>query len=570
VRERNGINLVDQSVFLARTVLLPRLWIYYMGAVPCVLYFLYFFHDMSANPDAQERLAISSGVLVLSLIWMKVWQSIFCLRSYETLLDTGPQKLHCVQLLRCIGWQTILGLLEIIVIPLSLLLTIPFGWCYAFFQNASMGPLVFQKEIISESIHLSSLWPKQNHLMLWILCPVSLFVMAIGIIATPNLISLINTGPTAVVTTIFVCCMLVVITLIINPFGGLLFINFFVAIVALPQLLRMLFGWETVYSMSPMTMLHPGFILTTWSLCFLCMDPLVKICYIARMYDKQAIRSGHDLLKKTGMAAISLLILLNVLKPDTVEAAVQQVNQKKFDIVVTQVLEKPSYSWREKVPLSVSDLKAKKNGTVYKFLSGIKKIIKKTLDWAGSVFSKIFKKPLFQTNKNLHTLPFGFKPLFVMILVVVVLLLVFLFIRTQLEKRQVKDAPAGITEKLTEDITSNTICAEDNPSDEWENLAKISVSEGDIKAAIRYLYLSTLSFLGERRMIVIRRSRSNREFKRELERRFPDKHELNEHFTDIISQFEYTWYGTELPAVIDLDKAVFSHHFIRDSVNQNA
>ena len=585
MKEINGIKLVDRSVSLACSTLQPQLWIYYAGAVPFLLYFLYFFNAMSVNPLAGDRLVFSSGILTLLFIWMKVWQAVFGLRVYEKLMETQPRALKGIDLLRCTGWQIILGAAGLILIPLALLLAIPFGWCYAFFQTATFVPLVCEKGVVSESIRLSALWPRQNHLMLWIICPISLFVMCCGVIAVPPLLQYFDHRAAMTVLTYATVGILIAATQVLNPFGGMLALNFAAAIFILPQLFRVLLGWETLYSMSPNTLLHPGFIMTVWALCFLCMDPIVKICYVVRLYDQRAIHSGHDLLKRIERAVPLLLLLLALGMPSGAWAAREPMldavaiapaihapafTQAALDKSIRQVLQKPIYFWRSSVSARVPRLGVKKSGFLHRFTDGVKDTVKKIAHWMAKAIRKLLKKPSPSQGLKLHFLPQWLGPRFIMLLagLAMAVLVAMLFLQRRIRSREHAAEPGAA--RLDEEPTLQTVSAADNSFDVWENMAKQSLSAGDAKAAIRYLFLSTLSLLGERRIISLRKSRSNRELAREVRRRFPDQTELNGSFFSIISSYEYTWFGTAVPNGERLEKAVHSHRTLKDFVQRHA
>lgn len=69
-------SLVEEAVVLLRRqpLALAR---YYIGALPFVLGFLFFWADMSRNAFAAERCAVSALVLAALYWWMKTWQSLF-------------------------------------------------------------------------------------------------------------------------------------------------------------------------------------------------------------------------------------------------------------------------------------------------------------------------------------------------------------------------------------------------------------------------------------------------------------------------------------------------------------
>ncbi len=93
------------------------------------------------------------------------------------------------------------------------------------------------------------------------------------------------------------------------------------------------------------------------------------------------------------------------------------------------------------------------------------------------------------------------------------------------------------------DLASDDIAADQLPEDEWLNLARQMMERGDLRLALRALYLAALAHLSQRRFISIARYKSNRDYQRELRRRRPAEAELNATFADAVASFDRAWYG---------------------------
>ncbi|MEM6278686.1 MAG: DUF4129 domain-containing protein, partial [Verrucomicrobiota bacterium] len=81
------------------------------------------------------------------------------------------------------------------------------------------------------------------------------------------------------------------------------------------------------------------------------------------------------------------------------------------------------------------------------------------------------------------------------------------------------------------------------PEDEWMRLAREQIERGEGRLAVRALFLASLSRLGEENLLTIVRSKSNRDYRRELARKARKWGELNDSFSGNILLFERTWYG---------------------------
>ena len=83
--------------------------------------------------------------------------------------------------------------------------------------------------------------------------------------------------------------------------------------------------------------------------------------------------------------------------------------------------------------------------------------------------------------------------------------------------------------------------------------------KGDLRLAMRALYLATLAHLADREMITIEVYKSNREYERELKRRAHEHTELLSIFSSSLNFFERVWYGMYGIARLDFDNFAASH-----------
>ena len=115
-------------------------------------------------------------------------------------------------------------------------------------------------------------------------------------------------------------------------------------------------------------------------------------------------------------------------------------------------------------------------------------------------------------------------------------------------RRRTQAAVAMVTmAALPEDDSA----AAEVPADRWIEAAREFAARGDLRAAARAVYLAMLSYLGERRLIAPARSKSNRDYLRELRRRTAENPEIPARFEAGLAGFERVWYGRH-PATEDL------------------
>ncbi len=93
------------------------------------------------------------------------------------------------------------------------------------------------------------------------------------------------------------------------------------------------------------------------------------------------------------------------------------------------------------------------------------------------------------------------------------------------------------------DLEDENVRADQLASDRWIALAKNLWREGNLRQALRAFFLATLAHLSEGGWVSIQKSKSNREYVRELQRRAHEKSVLAEIFASQADQFDRVWYG---------------------------
>jgi hypothetical protein len=93
------------------------------------------------------------------------------------------------------------------------------------------------------------------------------------------------------------------------------------------------------------------------------------------------------------------------------------------------------------------------------------------------------------------------------------------------------------------DLEDETLTADLLPEDEWLALARTHLAKGEVRLALRALFLSGLAHLGAREILTLARHKSNRDYQRELRRKARDQPPLLEAFGHNIAAVERVWYG---------------------------
>ena len=95
----------------------------------------------------------------------------------------------------------------------------------------------------------------------------------------------------------------------------------------------------------------------------------------------------------------------------------------------------------------------------------------------------------------------------------------------------------------TPDLTDENVAANELPEDGWLKLARELMEKGDLRLALRALYLASLAHLAQREFVNIAKFKSNREYELELRRRARTLPELQNAFGQNVTIFDRIWYG---------------------------
>ncbi len=94
------------------------------------------------------------------------------------------------------------------------------------------------------------------------------------------------------------------------------------------------------------------------------------------------------------------------------------------------------------------------------------------------------------------------------------------------------------------DLSDQDVTADELPSDGWLSMAEELAARGELRLALRALYLASLAYLAQKELISIAKHKSNRDYQRELGRRAHALPEVMTAFTVNVATFDRTWYGT--------------------------
>jgi hypothetical protein len=213
---------------------------------------------------------------------------------------------------------------------------------------------------------------------------------------------------------------------------------------------------------------------------------------------------------------------------------------------IKDVLKRREYAWR----LPREKKAAADKGWFENFMDSITGAVSATFRAIGRMIKRfnqwlddLFRRDRDSREQDQPDRGFGVSPhllLYALFGVVLVALIVLL-----IRWRRNRPAPilAGAAAGALPDLRDETVTADQLPESGWLAMARELMSRGDLRLALRALYLASLADLAQRELLAIARSKSNREYERELIRRAHPRRELRAAFGENITLFEKVWYG---------------------------
>ena len=251
-QRKSAIRILEESIHLLRLSPISLIPSYYIGSMPFVLGLLYFWGDMSRSAFAEEYCAVSALGLAFLFVWMKCWHAVFTIKVREQILATQPSPWSVGRIFNLAATQAFVHASSFFILPAALIMAIPFACCFAFYQNVSAQAFFEEDDIktmCKKSWRLANLWIKQNHILI----------------------------------------------LVFLAFALIVFLNLAVAIFILPHILKKIFGFETIFTLSGINFFNSTFLVATIGMTYLCIDPIVKTAYVLRCFYGAALATGEDI-----------------------------------------------------------------------------------------------------------------------------------------------------------------------------------------------------------------------------------------------------------------------------------
>ncbi|MFC1498481.1 hypothetical protein ACFLS1_08445 [Verrucomicrobiota bacterium] len=301
--DKGALQIADEAVNMLCSSSPHTISSYYIGSVPFVSGLLYFWSDMSKSAFAYERCFIASFWMAMLFLWMKCWHSIFTSRLKAEITENDTPRWTIGRISRTAVTQTIVQPYSLILMPIALFLMLPFYAVHAFFQNITIiddGESWDIKQIIHKAYKHSLLWPKQNHILIWLFSP---WVLALGMTIVFLIMRFVlSSMPEVGILKTFIMLRLLQIMIYyfllpLSPFGSIVAGNIALFLAIMPGLLKSLFGIQTIFTLSGFSgIFNSTFIMIVFALSYLCLDPIIKSVYTLRCFYADSQSTGQDLM----------------------------------------------------------------------------------------------------------------------------------------------------------------------------------------------------------------------------------------------------------------------------------
>jgi hypothetical protein len=417
----------------------------------------------------------------------------------------------------------------LVALPVAVAVAIPLGWVLAFYHSATVvgDGEAGVRETLQRSLRQAMLWPVQNHLGIGMGWFFAIFVLA----------------------------------------------NVMILIVLGPWFLQSFLGIKTLFMMNLLQTFNSTYIATAVMVTYALVNPLVKAFYVLRCFYGESRHTGADLRAEltkaatargwTAALAMALLAaawlgLFGGTTAARAEPSVEAVPAPAraaiapldLDRSIDRTLEQREYTWRLPREWDV-EADGEKNflqntiDTIVDQLVRIKTSIydgmQRVFGWVGKLF-KPRTAPLPGGPVNFSAWTTFLKALTAFLLVGLLAALGYTIWRAWKRRQKVEEI-MGETVTPLPDVADESVTADQLPSDGWIDQARELMERGELRLAMRALYLASLAMLAHRELILIAKFKSNREYERELNRRARGQADLLGAFGQNLVMFENAWYG---------------------------
>jgi len=505
-----ALDLLEEAVHVLRAAPLGTIVSHSIGSAPFALGLLVFWNDMTQPRTLDSTRAFEAFALALLVLWMNCWRAVFAGRLHRQLGGRPELPWTRRRLWRLVSSQAFLGGTKPLAMALAAGVVLPLPWMAAFYRGAAVLA-------DREDLDLTQLMAKARKLA------GSDQRQGWGVLLLLTVLYLI------------------------------LLLNVLILLAVLPHLVRILTGYESVFSRGATYYVsNPLFWLAAMTLAWMAFDPFTQAVYCLRSFQLESRGTGEDLRAALRMvlrmvAAAALIVLV------VAQALPAQVTPANLDQSIRRTLQSPEYDWRLAPPaakragnvpwlIAVTDRLA---DSVQQGLRSIEKVVDRLIDWLREKLPN-------ESGTDTARPPVSVLHWSVYVLIAALLALTSLIV-WRLRRAKTTPVRTFAAGGVAIGLQDENLLADRLPEEEWIALAESRAREADYRAAVRALYLANLAWLGSHAWIAIHPGKTNREYELEVRRRAREFPEARALFAVNIASFERVWYGSHSATAEDTD-----------------
>ncbi len=495
-----GLSHLEDAVHLLRQAPLATFLCHWTGSLPFALGLLRYWNDITNPRTSDSTCALEALVLALLLLWMNCWRAVFAGRLQRQLSGATDTPWTRLRIWRLAAGQGFFGATKLPMMAIALLVMFPLAATVAFYRNTAVlsgREDLDPRQVMARARELAGRQTAQS----WTLLPILTFLW-----------------------------LLVAVNLAV--FLGLL-----------PQLVRILTGYESAFSRSgAFFVLNPLFAMLVIAVSWIAFDPFIQAVYGVRCFRGESMETGEDL--RAGLRLLRtpvLVLLLAVAVSSSAAVSRAAVSSADLEKSVQQTMQAHEYDWR----LPPAPASASKSPWLLRMadhmIAGIRTASRVVADAFGRFIRWIFgdrfpqSQPGAPPSSGLHSS--------ISVLMLAVVLLTAWMAWRKRRSRRAQPAGAAVAGLEPVRLDAEDLTPDRLPEESWIELAERCLREDNLRLALRAFYLANLAWLGRRELITIHPGKTNREYEAELRRRAREHAEARGLFTANIVAFERAWYG---------------------------
>ena len=508
--ERFGsLVLLDDAVRLLRRASPAALACHPIGSLP-LAFSLVAAWNMAADPHTTAAAWARGAIVpVLMLVWMNCWRAVYAAKLWEELCGSPIVRWTPVRITRLAAIECWFGTAKLIVLPLAALVQFPLAETVAVYRylpilatQTDLGP----RQMVTRARQLAA----RNRAQGWAILPILLFLQVV------------------------------------------VDVNLAIVLAVLPQVVRILTGYESAFSRSGIYFVsNPFFLVLVLVVSWMSFDPFVQAVYTVRYFRAESVETGQDLrtglrrLRAPALAAAALALLAAL--PAHLRA---EVSPQALRASIEEAVQAPEYDWRLP-PQAASGTPwiARLTDRMVSAGRGVGRAIGRAVD-------RFFRWLDEKLRGLLPTAPPGGAPAtdlhWIMYVMIGIALAAVAGVAWQKRRApRIEKAPGATSQPVRLD-------AVDLPPDllqeeTWTMLAERSLSEQNYRFALRAFYLAGLAWLGRLGVLTIYSGKTNQEYQAELARRMRAVPQASGLFASNVAAFECAWYGEHQVTTEDVE-----------------